>query len=95
MKTVWKYPIPITDVFYLTLPKGAVILHAGTQPGDADTEAQVWVLVDPDQELTVRHWCHVYGTGRTIRNPGAVRWVATLQKPPFVWHLFEEVTNDA
>lgn len=61
MKTVYKYPLQITDEFFLGLPKGAQILRIALQNG----QPFLWALVDQDAELeAVQIRCA--GTGHPI-----------------------------
>ena len=85
MKTIYKYPLKVTDSQYLQLPRGCHVLSAGNQDG----ELVLWAQVDTDQPL-VPHQVLIYGTGRPFELPGhrAYRYLNTVQMPPFVWHVW-------
>lgn len=34
MTTIWKYPIPPTDTFEHTMPRGARVIHVGLDPNE-------------------------------------------------------------
>ena len=86
MKTIWKYPVPITDSFTLALPQGARPLAFQVQ----GTTPTLWCLVDPTAELVKRIF-RVCGTGNPIEfdGLGRERHLGTIQLDGFVWHLFE------
>lgn len=55
---IWKFQVPMTDVFGISMPTGAEILVVQMQ----QDEPQMWALVDPDASLTERHF-RIVGTG--------------------------------
>lgn len=85
MKTIWKFNLGVLDTQTLFMPKDAEILSIQFQDGGLC----VWALVETDNE-TVGLPITIVGTGQSIRkNLGA--FIATVQQPPFVWHVFESV----
>ncbi|NCT90237.1 hypothetical protein GXB85_04615 [Cellulomonas sp. APG4] len=81
--TVWKFAVPITDQPVVEMPGWPQILSvAATSP----RELALWAVVDPDAE-PVRHAFELRGTGHPLGRVGS--HIATIQDPPFVWHLFE------
>lgn len=84
-RTIWKFPLALVDVQHITVPIGATFLTAQMQH-----EAFVlWALVDPDAPRESRAVA-VIGTGNPIA-PSALsgmRYLATVQDDPFVWHVF-------
>lgn len=86
--TVYKYPIPLIDVFTLTLPVGAEILHVATQHGDP----MLWCRVDETGETETRQFALV-GTGHPAPGPDEARHVGTFLtwEGTYVWHLFERL----
>lgn len=88
MKTIFKYPLEISDIQEIELPKGAQILDIDVQHG----LPVMWALVDPTEEKEKRRF-HTTGTGHPIHDPGALKHVGSYQLDggSFVGHLFEVV----
>lgn len=85
MKRIFKYPVPIEDVFALNMPRGAQPLSVQMQ-GD---KPHLWALVDPDAELRLRYFC-VIGTGHPIAEvPLAFIGTFQMHGGSLVFHLFE------
>lgn len=90
MRTIYRLPLPIRDLFTLELPLGSKFLAAECQLR-APHEPSMWFIVDPDRDLVTRAFA-VIGTGNSV--PEYVResaHLATFQMlvGQFVWHLFE------
>ena len=87
MKSIFKYPIPITDVFTLELPKKAKILTFQTQ----HEQPCIWALVDSNAEKETRHF-KLYGTGHPVESIYSLKYIGTTQMADggLVWHLFEK-----
>jgi len=87
MKKIFKYEIPISDCWEITMPKGAKILTFQTQ-----NEAPcIWVLVDPERSQEKRKF-RVVGTGHEINEKDEkLEYIGTCQMMAgvLVWHLFE------
>lgn len=82
---IWKWPLAVTDVQKISVPKGAQILTAQVQ-GDT---LSVWALGDTDVE-TEERLIRVIGTGNPIpTNPG--KFIATVQLygGGLVFHIFD------
>lgn len=58
MKSIWKFPIEITDEQTITMPQTAKILSVQLQYG----VPYIWALVDTEEQKTERLLA-VYGTG--------------------------------
>jgi len=84
-RIIYKYPFPIKDSFLLTLPEGAVILHADMQ----GQQPCIWAEFNKQEVMGRQRPFHVVGTGFDI--PDHLTYRATLQSPPFVWHLYEDI----
>ena len=74
----------------LRLPVAAKILSCQVQ------HAQIcfWVeFAAPDEgedfEVTTRIF-HIIGTGHRFELTSSMSFIATVQQPPFVWHIYEE-----
>jgi hypothetical protein len=83
MKTIFKYPLSITDTQVLKLPKNADVFSAQFQ-GD---QLCVWGLVDTEAELEDREF-RIFGTGQLFEVSGKFRFVDTAQHGLSVWHVF-------
>lgn len=83
MKTIWKFPLSVTDEQDIMMPAGAEVLAVQEQFG----MAQAWAIVDPEQpQYLVRF--SIRGTGHPL---GAVgQYVGTFQMEAggFVFHAF-------
>ena len=87
MKTIWKYGIPLEDLFTLNLPKDAKFLSIQEQ----NEQMESWFLVDMQADLETRRFC-VRGTGHFLDDQqGEVTYLGTVQQlsGALVWHLFE------
>lgn len=91
MRTVWKFPINVTDTFSFPLPAGHRVVHVGLQGG----RPHMWVEVDTDQPDVERSF-YVVGTGNPIPEDSGdfkVKYRGTFQLlgGGLVFHLYEEV----
>ena len=101
MRTIWKYPVPLTPSFALLMPKDAKILTVQLQGG----KPVLWALVENESEATYRHF-RLYTTGEILDAPsglaidaGRLRFVNCFQYHGFprhhrdgsglVYHLFQ------
>lgn len=84
-KTIWKYPLTISKLQEIDMPKGAEILTAQMQ----DDEPVLWALVDPDQEKE-RRFIEIYGTGHWLDGDPR-KYISTFQimESGLVFHVFE------
>ena len=83
MKTIWKYPLTVTDYQSVRMPKGAEILSVADQQG----ELCVWALVDSDAELEDRMF-YIFGTGNSFNEVIPMNFLGSVQQNVFVWHVF-------
>lgn len=88
MKTIYKYPLFITDEQIVGLHEGAHVLSAQMQ-GD---QLCIWAVVDSDAKLGERK-VRIFGTGNPVDLNGEWQFVGTVQERMFVWHIFVEVTR--
>jgi hypothetical protein len=87
MRKVFKYDVPVDDVFALDIPEGAKILSFQAQR-DRPT---IWALVNPDAPAERRQF-RLAGTGHPITDfDDELSFVGTCQmmSGSLVWHLFE------
>jgi hypothetical protein len=84
MKVVYKYPIP-EGKNTLTLPKGAKVVHVGTQ----HHVPMLWIEHQEPfegQETEVVAY-QTFGTGHGI--PDFAGFLGTIFEGPFVWHFYQ------
>jgi hypothetical protein len=86
MKTIWKFPLEVTDYQNVRMPKGAEILSVADQYG----VVCVWAMVDSDAELEDRMF-YIFGTGNPVSETLPWQFVGSVQQNIFVWHVFAEV----
>jgi len=86
LKTIYKYPLVLTDLQEVTMHKGAFVLDAQLQNG----KITLWVELDPAKPKETRKF-RIIGTGHGFPPHEAVAYIATVQMPPLVWHVYEEV----
>lgn len=87
MISVWKFDVPVGDEVAVAMPRGAVVVHVGTQRD----EPRLWALVDTEAPVEVRRFL-VVGTGHPVRAEAAdLRHVGTwtMFDDALVFHLFE------
>lgn len=85
MKTIHKYPLTIGRIESLDLPERAEVLDVQMQNG----RPMMWALVETGNATELRHFA-IFGTGHSLNGP-PLRYIATVQEGPFVWHAFEMV----
>jgi len=83
MKTIHKYPFPISGSFALLMPAGAKPFRVDMQNGDPC----LWAMVDTAATMYM-HRFYVLGTGGPIPDD-AGKYIGTFQQDPFVWHVFQ------
>ncbi len=84
MLRVFKYAVPVTDYFYIDLPRGAELLTAQVQAG----EPQLWARVDDDAPTEQRHF-RLVGTGHPAADTGKHVGSFQMHGGGLVFHLFE------
>lgn len=92
MRTIWKFPLLITDEQVLPMPTHSDPLHVGFQ---GDTLC-LWVHAETDQERYPQT-IHVYGTGNPIDVDCGSVHVGTVSHVVngriLVWHVFWAVAE--
>lgn len=85
MRTIYKYPLQLTESQVLSLPSSAKPLSVQLQ-GD---QLCLWADVPPSGRFVVEKEVviSVVGTGHPIP-PGAVNYLGTVQQGNFVWHIY-------
>lgn len=83
MRTIYKYPLLLTDSQILHLPSSAKPLSAQLQGDQLCLWAEVEDEWNPGKEVVIS----IVGTGHPIP-PGAVNYLGTVQQGPFVWHVY-------
>jgi hypothetical protein len=83
-RTIWKFPLKITDKQVLRIPRVHELLDVQLQDG----QPMLWAMVHPDSTVQgLAIYC--YGTGNPGPSPEEV-YVATIQLYGFVWHFYSE-----
>jgi len=83
-KTIWKFPLVLSDRIIVSMPKGAEILHVGLQGGTPC----LWALVDPDAPKIAREF-RAFGTGHSIPDhPGGHVGTLLVMGDSLVIHIF-------
>ncbi len=90
MKTIYKYPLEITDTQVIKLPCKHKILSVQEQ----NTKLTMWVLVDSnsdEKDVTIE----IYGTGNPILTDfKRLTFIDTVQDfRGLVWHVFIKFTG--
>lgn len=87
METIWKFPLLITGMQEVEMPKGAKIISTGTQ---AEVVC-LWAIVDPEAEKEKREIA-IVGTGHQMPDR-ALSFIGTTQMHggALIWHVFEVV----
>jgi hypothetical protein len=85
MKTIYKYPIEITDEQTVSMPMGAQVLSAQMQ----ETQLCIWALVEVGN-VNCNRRVRIFGTGNTVKLDGNWKFVDSVQERIFVWHVFVE-----
>lgn len=95
--TIWRFTLKSanrdhTPFENVLIPQGARIISVGVEqvPEHPYRRASFWAIV-PDPEAT-HHWKRTIwfiGTGKNIDLEGK-RFLATINEPPFWWHIFVE-----
>lgn len=81
MKTIYKYPLAITDIQDVTMPSGARILAVASQRDSLC----VWAHVDPGAPVATYKF-RIVGTGHPLDTSAG--YIGTVVIDPFVWHVF-------
>lgn len=90
MNVIYKYEAKAKNIsgqgeFVLTIPAVFKFLSAQDQGGSIC----LWYLVDPDIKTLVEKRFRIIATGQDFEYTDRMKYLATVQQPPFVWHLFE------
>lgn len=83
MKTIWKYPLAVTDFNSVSMPVGAKVLSVQMQHGNPT----LWAIVNPAESLEIRHFLTVRTGHELPENAGD--FYGTYQFGPLVFHVFE------
>jgi hypothetical protein len=84
MKTIWKFPISLTDRQTIQMPEGAKILDVQDQHGGL----KLWALVDPTAPQGPRNIC-IHGTGHAVVDVGPHITTFQIHGGDLVFHVFD------
>ena len=82
-KTIWKFPLEVTDEQTVQVPEGAQLLSVQTQYG----KPCLWALVDPQAE---KKPCVIqtYGTGHPVTHIDMYLSTYQMEGGALVFHVF-------
>lgn len=86
MKTIWKFPLKMTDRQIVEMPLPAKLLCVQLQGRNPNEAACLWAEVDPEGEK-VRIEIAMIGTGHPL--PDGMRYISTMQYGALVFHFYE------
>jgi hypothetical protein len=89
MRTIWKYPLEVTDEQKIRIPSSAILLSAQAQK----SRPCLWALVDPTEPETdyIIATVKMHGTGQPVPNDVLQnQFLGTIQlwKGDLVFHVF-------
>ena len=84
MRTIWKFPIPVSNKAVIELPRNSFFLFVANQ----NDKVCAWFEVETDFEMETRTFL-IHGTGHPI--PPGEFWRGSAIVGPFVWHVYEVV----
>lgn len=90
LRVVWKEDLEVSSYFIKELPAGAEILHVSEQSG----LPVMWFLADPTETRKEKRKLAIKGTGMVWNSGENLVYLGTVQTPPFVWHVFEDMGDD-
>jgi hypothetical protein len=86
MKSIYKYPITVTDQQTVSMPAGAEILTAQVQRG----QVCLWARVDPQKDdVRTQRNIRVAGTGHSVGPDWKYIGTVHLMGGDLVFHIFE------
>ena len=85
MRTIWKFPLEVTDTQTIEIPRGYRFLHLGLFDGHICLWCEV-ITESPKVKRTF--W--IFGTGKVIPDHLHLAYKGTVPTGSFVWHVFEE-----
>lgn len=85
-RSIYKYPIDITDEQAVYMPKGSTILHVAEQQG----RVCLWAMVDPGAKTATRRIL-VFGTGHPCDDAIGMNYVGSvlIAGGQLVFHVFD------
>jgi hypothetical protein len=84
MKTIWKFPLEITDRQIVDMPHECAPLTVQMQFG----QLYLWAIVDPEKSTT-GHPIIIAGTGNPLSEEvDGFTYIGSFHERRFVWHVF-------
>lgn len=83
MKTIYKYPLEITDEQTVQIPEGADLLAINADPNGI---LCAWALVETENK-PVDYTFVIFGTGHKIERKD-ISYFDSCIEGAFVWHIF-------
>lgn len=87
--TIYKYPLALTGLQRVEMPKDSEILSVQDQRGTIC----LWAAFPGDGEYRVSREIEIVGTGNPVESFEKIdrKFLGTVQQGAFVWHIFERV----
>lgn len=85
MRTVYRYPLLVTDVQTITGPGLSRVIAVDNRRG----ELEAWAEVDDAQPVDSRR-VYVVGTGNPRMHDSDADYIGHVIDGPFVWHVYAE-----
>jgi len=82
MKTVFKYPIEITEHQQIEMPSGSELRYIDIDPNGVPC---IWAVVNTDSPIILAD-IYIYGTGHPI--PAGRNYLKSFQQGSKVYHVF-------
>lgn len=84
MRTIWKYPIEITDKQTISIEEDAKFIHVSLDPKG---EPCLWFECD-DTKPTKKRTIRVFGTGHPLPDDVPLKHLGSFVERCFVWHVY-------
>ena len=92
MKTIYKYPLVITDRQEIKVPKDAKFIHVDMQSKNGGVpEMNLWCEVETENRPSPRT-IYIFGTGHPMPSDVKLEYINSVQmmNGSLVWHIYEE-----
>lgn len=88
MRTIWKFPLKVTDQQGILVPKGAVPLRVDRiDTSHFRGEVFMWMEIDPEEEEKVFQLVTIHGTGHNLAEDRG-RYLNTFFIDNLVFHVY-------
>lgn len=85
MKTIFKYPIEVTDKQTVKLPVDSLVISVLNQNG----QLVIYALVDTEEKEVEEKTIRIFGTGHPVDvEEFDYNFLGSVMMDEFVWHIF-------